>query len=398
MTTAAADMNLDDLLADLSGFPSDLENFHLPEFGTDSGSALSGHAILGYGANFGGVDYAQDTNVFGVHSSPQKATAAEGKGANPKRPSPVGESEHQQFCGKCCLVPAEVDCPDCKSVLCAYCDYETHSSKETVGCKQHDCRVMLCRKDVAGKDVKGSTALQQLWQLEGLSAPAAAPHQPASRKPVSATQQQKVQQPPPPSCPPPAADRMPMHDSMSTHMRLDDQFIEFFKTDEFAMAVSKVADSMDGVPLSMQDELDELERCNDAPLNMVGAGKRMAPSAPTATAKPLAFKKVKREPGVATAPRPMAKKVAAKTVKVELTQGSSEGFVFRMQSGPADIEGEELETWWCVRTSALERWKAKKLAAKLNPQIRYRSRKKIADSRPRVKGRFVKTAELVTAA
>ena len=33
-----------------------------------------------------------------------------------------------------------------------------------------------------------------------------------------------------------------------------------------------------------------------------------------------------------------------------------------------------------------------------SPQVRYGSRKKIADSRPRVKGRFIKTVEQVTAA
>jgi hypothetical protein len=50
-----------------------------------------------------------------------------------------------------------------------------------------------------------------------------------------------------------------------------------------------------------------------------------------------------------------------------------------------------------VRKAALERFHRKREAQKLNPTVRYKSRKKIADNRPRIKGRFVKTDELVRA-
>ncbi len=50
-----------------------------------------------------------------------------------------------------------------------------------------------------------------------------------------------------------------------------------------------------------------------------------------------------------------------------------------------------------VRESALSRYRQKKIDRANHPVIRYKSRKKIADNRPRVKGRFIKTDNTVRA-
>jgi pseudo-response regulator 9 len=58
---------------------------------------------------------------------------------------------------------------------------------------------------------------------------------------------------------------------------------------------------------------------------------------------------------------------------------------------------QQFAAWRALRKAALGRWREKKLDQRLNPKVRYRSRKRIADNRPRVKGRFIKTEALVTA-
>ena len=50
-----------------------------------------------------------------------------------------------------------------------------------------------------------------------------------------------------------------------------------------------------------------------------------------------------------------------------------------------------------VRKQAYNRYKEKMRKQRTNPTIRYKSRKKIADNRPRSKGRFVKTGDKVSA-
>ena len=50
-----------------------------------------------------------------------------------------------------------------------------------------------------------------------------------------------------------------------------------------------------------------------------------------------------------------------------------------------------------VRKQAYNRYKEKMRKQRTNPTIRYKSRKKIADNRPRSKGRFVKTGNKVSA-
>ena len=77
--------------------------------------------------------------------------------------------------------------------------------------------------------------------------------------------------------------------------------------------------------------------------------------------------------------------------KTGMTSGN---FVFQLSPS---LKGEEAALWRESRVAAVERWRQKKIYQRENPQVRYRSRKKIADKRPRVQGRFVKTLEQVTA-
>ena len=70
-----------------------------------------------------------------------------------------------------------------------------------------------------------------------------------------------------------------------------------------------------------------------------------------------------------------------------------EHYTFQLQ--PTAAKADEFRR---ARLRSFAAFKAKRLAQKLNPTVRYKSRRKIADARPRVKGRFVKTSEEITAA
>lgn len=60
---------------------------------------------------------------------------------------------------------------------------------------------------------------------------------------------------------------------------------------------------------------------------------------------------------------------------------------------------QDLILWRANRAAALARYRAKKAARKANPALcRYKIRKNIANKRPRIKGRFVKTTSFVDAA
>ena len=93
MAVAAQDMNLDDLLADLSNGEF-LSNFDMPEFAS-GGSSLTEQTILGYEGNFGGVDYKQDDDVFGFYSksSGPRATMSTAKGLGKAAKDPKKSTE-----------------------------------------------------------------------------------------------------------------------------------------------------------------------------------------------------------------------------------------------------------------------------------------------------------------
>ena len=78
------------------------------------------------------------------------------------------------------------------------------------------------------------------------------------------------------------------------------------------------------------------------------------------------------------------------------------GGMFSMWRGRIDVDAwrratPELLARRATRLAALARYRQKRHDKQNRPKLRYDSRKKIADSRPRVKGRFVKTVEPVRA-
>mmetsp|Transcript_19668 Transcript_19668/g.78239 ORF Transcript_19668/g.78239 Transcript_19668/m.78239 type:complete len:109 (-) Transcript_19668:252-578(-) len=62
----------------------------------------------------------------------------------------------------------------------------------------------------------------------------------------------------------------------------------------------------------------------------------------------------------------------------------------RTESTTPSVEKSSL-AYRRLRSDAIERYKQKRLRRQFGKRIRYESRKNIARSRPRVKGRFVKT-------
>jgi len=72
--------------------------------------------------------------------------------------------------------------------------------------------------------------------------------------------------------------------------------------------------------------------------------------------------------------------------------GSSFGLVAR--SGVFTMENRTVEQRRRERIAALIRFRQKKAKRSFKKTVRYECRKKLADSRPRVKGRFVKKAEI----
>lgn len=85
-----------------------------------------------------------------------------------------------------------------------------------------------------------------------------------------------------------------------------------------------------------------------------------------------------------------AQKQPAPVVKKKTTTASASPFTFIFDPIPDPAKRAE-------RLAALARYRQKKIDRINNPKIRYKSRKKIADNRPRVKGRFIKTDETVRA-
>ena len=187
---------------------------------------------------------------------------------------------------------------------------------------------------------------------------------------------------------------------------LDAAILTFFKTDEFAEVIAKVEKDLHGVDLSDPMALFGSDDLMDLPLmedfhTVVPEANQIPRTAGRKVRKPKKVKAPKRgktDQGQA----PSAKR--RKPAKVEeepdaFTQWLStktprpEHYNFQLQ--PTAAKADEFRR---ARLRSFAAFKAKRLAQKLNPTVRYKSRRKIADARPRVKGRFVKTSEEITAA
>jgi hypothetical protein len=243
-------------------------------------------------------------------------------------------------CEECGLVPADVHCTACVKELCAYCDFQTHPATTTVSAR-HDRRAI--------------TQLGAGWangaKLKGGKAKGAQ----TAPKPF---------------------------------VGLDQTILEFFKTDEFASAASKAEalgsytgtspDALMPLGLPFLDATEEEALRTEQAVAPPAA--RPPPLAPVGAARPANYAVRSKRIG-SPRPRPSAPYVFS-------LAPSAEGFEMTLQ---------QFAAWRSAQQVALVRWRKKKIDQRLNPTVRYRSRQKIADGRPRVKGRFIKTAALVTA-
>lgn len=290
----------------------------------------------------------------------------------------------QPLCAVCGLVAAEISCHECQQKTCAFCDFQVHKVIPTV----HTTRVNLCdnssqppaKRAAGAKSVVESARLLQ----EGAS--------------------------------------------------LDETILEFFKTSEFQKVVNKTdrgdpaPQQLKGTPsfggktnllLQRAESIGALLGRADSVGSCVDLGELMdlplmEPWPAPATQEPVAKN---RSVALSTQAGPSAKalseaarlaaRASANSAKLlaqgAAAQGSAMDKLMEKRPRPANyqfkLRSEPVQNavWRAARRVAHARFKAKQTAQRLNPKVRYKSRQKIADNRPRVKGRFVKTSKLVTA-
>ena len=136
-----------------------------------------------------------------------------------------------------------------------------------------------------------------------------------------------------------------------------------------------------------------------------GTAAALPPSAPLRTISPAvaAYQPTPRDAVSASRSKPKPK-LKAKTAgkpssgakRSKATASSKEPPHERWEWPPADDPAREEKS--AARNAALHRFRQKKIERANRPKnVRYKSRKKIADDRPRVSGRFVKTASVMRA-
>jgi len=290
-------------------------------------------------------------------------------------------------CAVCGLVAAEISCHECRQNTCAFCDFQTHKNMAT----SHTARVSL--RPVAAHGAKPEwSATIALTNKNG--------KRPQTEPRLQAQAQQNLGR------------------TMSAELMgggsLDDAILDFFRTDEFSDAVCKAGMDPQGFP--SQSEIDMFSDYTALPI--MDVQQRPAKMSRTTTrvqrATPKAKAKAKAKPKAATkasrpaapkarstpkarptkarpAPKPAAPAPAAPPIVMEATPRPVD-FQFQLDPTAATATGFK-----AIRLAAVNRFHRKREKQKLNPTVRYKSRKKIADNRPRIKGRFVKTENLVRA-
>ena len=276
-------------------------------------------------------------------------------------------------CAVCGLVASEISCHECRQNTCAFCDFQVHKDMA----ETHTARVSL--RPAAGKPEWSATIA--LTNKNGKRPQAAAA--------------------------PPAAQHVgrTMSAELMGGASLDDAILDFFKTDEFSHAVTKA--DLEGLPQGFpsQSEID-LFNSDFLPLMEI---ERPAKMARTTTRTRRTTPKAKPAPKESRPAAPKVKPVTKVRPTPKATRPSSTthaavpGVVMKAAPRPTDFQFRldpseaTAATFRATRLAALERFHRKREQQLLNPKVRYQSRKKIADHRPRVKGRFVKTESLVRA-
>lgn len=276
-------------------------------------------------------------------------------------------------CDVCGLVASEISCHECRQNTCAFCDFQVHKDMA----ETHTARVSL--RPAAGKPEWSATIA--LTNKNGKRPQAASPAAQHVGRTMSA--------------------------ELMGGASLDDAILDFFKTDEFSDAVTKA--DMEGLSQGFpsQSEIDlfnsdftglplmEIER----PAKMARTTTRIQRSTPKAKPGPKDSRPAapKAKPATKARPTPKASRPSSTThvaVPAVVMTATPRPIDFQFQLDPSEATAATLRA---TRLAALERFHRKREQQKLNPKVRYQSRKKIADHRPRVKGRFVKTENLVRA-
>ncbi len=292
-------------------------------------------------------------------------------------------------CAVCGLVAAEISCHECRQNTCAFCDFQIHKNMAT----SHTARVSLRPAAAHGAKPEWSATIA-LTNKNG-KRPQTEPH-------LQAQTQQHLGR------------------TISAELMgggsLDDAILDFFRTDEFSDAVCKAGVELQGFP--SQSEIDMFSDYTALPLMDFQQRPAKMPRTTTRVQKttPKAKTKAKVKAAVKAAvkaPRPAAPK-ARSTPKARPTKArpapkpaapapAAPPIVMEATPRPADFEFQldpttaTATSFKATRLAAVKRFHRKRENQKLNPTVRYKSRKMIADNRPRIKGRFVKTENLVRA-
>lgn len=353
----------------------------IPEFGGDMGESTDGGytqdptAIKGFGRAFSsGGNIGRNMSAGGKPTAaPPAYTAGAPEPSKAKGSWPAGIGP----CAVCGLVAAEISCHECRHNTCAFCDFQVHKSMPV----SHTARVSL--RPANGNEGKPEYSKVMAMTNKNGKRPAGQQQQP----------------------PQAAAFGRTMSAELMGGASLDDAILDFFKTDEFADTLYKANLDGDAAPTDAvaESEMDMFGSSDFTGLPLMDYRRPTKTARTTTRVKMSATKtqqkkedlKMPRGPPVAKA-RPAATKAVpfAEPTPVIILERTPRPVDFKFQLDPTVANASAYKA---VRKEALERFHRKREAQKLNPAVRYKSRKKIADNRPRVKGRFVKTDELVRA-
>ena len=352
----------------------------IPEFGGNMGESADGGGytqeqsglIKGFGRAFSAGGNVGRT--MSAERKTQTAPPAYTAGApEPSKSNGGSWPEGVGPCAVCGLVAAEISCHECRHNTCAFCDFQVHKSMPV----SHTARVSLRPANGTGGQPEYSKVMAMTNKNGKRPAAVARPAPAAFGRTISA--------------------------ELSGGASLDDAILDFFKTDEFSEVLYKASSEMDSLPgaTPAEEDVDMFGSADFTGLPLMDFQKPAKMARTTTRVKSQGQQKLKadlkspRGAAVAKARPAATRAVPSSEPTPAVTLAATPrplNFKFQLDPTVANAAG-----YRSVRKAALERFHRKREAQKLNPTVRYKSRKKIADNRPRIKGRFVKTDELVRA-
>jgi len=351
----------------------------IPEFSGEMGE-LNGEAAATVRDGSGPWKIGRNASV-GMISRTMSAGNQQQPAAQPSVNAPKDGKQSKQAwpgnvgpCAVCGLVAAEISCHECRQNTCAFCDFQVHKNMGV----SHTARVSLRPAAAQGKPEWSAT--MALTNKNG-------------KRPQESRPQPQMQQ--------------HLGRTMSAELMggasLDDAILDFFKTDEFTDAVTKA--DLDGLPEGFPSANEDVDMFGSSDFTGLPLMDMQRPTKMARTSTRVRM--VQTKPKVKTeekAPRPSVAKARPATAKPAAAahppaptvalEAKPRPLNFKFQLDPTAATAS---TFRATRQAALKRFHRKREQQKLNPTVRYKSRKKIADNRPRIKGRFVKTENLVRA-